>query len=149
MIDVFTAKRIFPHCPFESNQTLTKISVLTLRCAIWFCGVMHIAELDSMVGCTLWSGVFKKEILITWLCGVMHTPELHSMLVCSVHTSQLDSMVGYTPYAWHHGVKLLWKCPFSFSYLLHLSKTFDWITICDLCYYFNIFILISWGITEK
>ena len=52
MIDVFTPKRISPDCPFKNNQRLTKISILTLRCAIWICGEMHTAELDSAVGRT-------------------------------------------------------------------------------------------------
>ena len=47
MIGVFTPKRIAPDCTFKSSQRLTKILILTLRCAVGLCDVMHI------VGCTL------------------------------------------------------------------------------------------------
>ena len=60
LIDVFTPKSISPDCPFKSNQRLKKISILTLRCAVWLRGEMHTPELfekfwllDSMVGCTV------------------------------------------------------------------------------------------------
>ena len=33
-VDVVTPKRISPDCPFESNQRLTKITILTPRCAV-------------------------------------------------------------------------------------------------------------------
>ena len=69
MINVFTSKRISPHCPFKSNYRLTKISILTPLCAVWICGVMHTAKLDSAAGCTcraFW------DILITWLRSGMH-----------------------------------------------------------------------------
>ena len=55
MIDVFSPKRIFPDCPFKSNQGLTKISILTSWCAVWLRGVMHTMELNSVVWCTPWS----------------------------------------------------------------------------------------------
>ena len=44
-----------PDCPFKSNQRQSKILILTPKCAVWLCGVMHTAELDSTEGCTLWS----------------------------------------------------------------------------------------------
>ena len=100
MIDVFTPKRISPDCPFKSNQRLTRISILTPQCAVWLCGVMHTAELDSSVsavGCTPWSltprweahrQVFKK-LLITWLGGVMHTTKLDSMEWCTLRSLTL------------------------------------------------------------
>ena len=42
---VFTPKRISPDCPFKSNQRLSKVSILTPRCAFWLCCMMHTSEL--------------------------------------------------------------------------------------------------------
>ena len=64
MIGVFTPKRISPDCPFKSNQRLTKILILTPRCAVWLPGV----QFDS--------GVCILRNFITWLHGGMHTAEL-------------------------------------------------------------------------
>ena len=72
MIDVFTPKRISPDCPFKSNQSQTKI--LILRCTVCLCGVMHTAEIDSMVGCTQrrlspWSDAYHGVFFIYILCS--------------------------------------------------------------------------------
>ena len=86
MIEVFTPKRIFPDCPFKSNQRPVKFLIQTLPCAVWLRGMMHITELDSTLGCTLWydahRGVFW-EIWVNWLCGVKNTGS--------------DSVVEFTP----------------------------------------------------
>ena len=82
MIDVFISKRISPDCPFKSNQKLTKILILTPRCAVWlFRGGKHTESLTLR-----WDSHSRAfgEILITWLHSVMHTTELYSA-------------VGYTP----------------------------------------------------
>ena len=68
-------KRIFPECPFTSNQKRAQFSILTPRCAVWLRSVMHTTEITSAVRCT-------PLILIPWydihcgdhLRGVMHIP---------------------------------------------------------------------------
>ena len=71
MIDMFTPKRISPDCLFKNNQRLTKISILTPQCAVWLCGVMHTAELDSTVGCTPRSFLRNFDYLTPW-CDAHH-----------------------------------------------------------------------------
>ena len=67
MIYVFTPK---------SNQRLSKISILTLWCAVWLRGVMHTVELDSAVWCTRWSLTLRYDAHCgAWLNGVRHTTE--------------------------------------------------------------------------
>ena len=45
-------KRIYPDCPFKSNQGQVKITILTPQCAICLRGVLHTAEIISAVCCT-------------------------------------------------------------------------------------------------
>ena len=140
MIDVFTLKRIFPDCPFKSNQRLTKISILTPWCASWLRGVMHTAELDSAVGCTPHSLTLQCDVHRgVWLCGVMHTVEPDSAVWCTAKIFEkfgaVYSAVWCTPRSltlrWvaHRGVRLIQKCQFFvFLYLLRLSTLFYWKT---------------------
>ena len=110
---------ISPDCLFKSIQRLSKISILTPRCAFWLRGVMHTTELDSAVWCTPGS-------LTPWWDahhGGMHTTELDSAVWCTqpsltprcdahrrvlweigvtwlrgvMHTAELDSAVWCTP----------------------------------------------------
>ena len=80
-------ERISPHCPSKSNKRPANFLILTLRCAVWLCSVMHTAELDSavwctvhtakldsVVGCTPWSLTPQYDTnLGAWLLDVMHT----------------------------------------------------------------------------
>ena len=85
MIDVFPPKMIFPDCPFKCNQRLTKILILTpwryahrglknLFFITWLRAVMHTAELDFIMWCTLqsltprWDAHREKffKIQISW-----------------------------------------------------------------------------------
>ena len=122
MIDVFTPIGVSPDCPFKSNQRLTKISFLTLWCAVWLRGEMHTAEFE-LVGSTPRSLTPRGDAHSgAWLYSKMHTAELDSEVGCTPRSS--------TPW-WdaHHGVRLIQICPFFvFSYLLHLSTPFFWKT---------------------
>ena len=72
MIFVFTPKRISPDCPFESNQRLSKISILTPQCAFWLWRVMHTAELNSPIRCTPRSSTPQNDAHRgVWLCSAM------------------------------------------------------------------------------
>ena len=48
-------QRMSSDCPFKSNQSRAKISILTPGCAVCLCGVMHTTEIDFEVVCTPWS----------------------------------------------------------------------------------------------
>ena len=50
-VDVFTHKRISPDCLFKSNHRQVKNSILFSRCAIYLRGMLHTAEIVSVV-CT-------------------------------------------------------------------------------------------------
>ena len=144
MIDIFTPKRISPHCPFMTNQRFAKILILTARCAFWLSGMMHTAELDSAVGSTQQSstpqcdahcGVFW-EIWCSW--------ESSSAVGCTLwsFTPQRDAHCG----AWLSSASNICFF-FVFSCSLLLSTTFYKKmsdvkkipqTICDLQYNFHI-----------
>ena len=82
---IFTPKRIYPDCPFKNNQRLSKILILTPRCAFLLRGVMPTTELDSTVRCTPRSLTPPWDAHRgAWLCGMMHTAKSDSM-VCNVH----------------------------------------------------------------
>ena len=51
MTDVFNPKRISPDCIFKSNHRQVKKSILFPRCAIYLHGMLHTAEIVSVV-CT-------------------------------------------------------------------------------------------------
>ena len=110
----------FSWLSLKSNKRLTKISILTPWCAVWLCGGMHTAELDSMLQWhvdMLTCGAFW-EILITWLRVVMHTVELDLAVGFTLQSSTLQ---------WdaHRRVRLVQICHFFvFSYLLRFSTQF-------------------------
>ena len=105
---IFTPKRISPDCPFKSNQRLSKILILTPRCAFLLRGVMPTTELDSTVRCTPRSLTPPWDAHRgAWLCGMMHTAKSDST-VCITLWSQTTSKMFV----------------FRFSNLLHLSTMF-------------------------
>ena len=57
MIDVFTPKRISPDCLFENNHRQVKNSILILWYAIYLRGMLHTAEIISMVRTEIISAV--------------------------------------------------------------------------------------------
>ena len=86
---VFTHERTCPDCPFKSHHGQAKIFIFTPRfdahCGDWLCGVMHTAEIDSVVWCTmrrltLWCDAQCGD----WLCGLMHTEEIDSVVWCTL-----------------------------------------------------------------
>ena len=81
MIDIFTPKRISPHCPFKTNQRFAKISILTARCAFWLSGMMLLRSSTPW-----WEAHSGAQ-----LCSVMHTAEFFEKF------GAVDSAVWYTP----------------------------------------------------
>ena len=80
-------ERISPGLPFKCNQKVVQFLILTLQCdaqcRAWLHSMMHTAELDSPLGCTLhtvwctsWSLTpLKDENTGVWLCSLHPTEE--------------------------------------------------------------------------
>ena len=87
---MFTPKRIAHDCPFKSNQSQLKISILTPRCADCLRGEMPTAEI--VVWCTLWR-------LTPWwdahhrdnLRGGIHTAKIVSAEWCILRFETMSS----------------------------------------------------------
>ena len=132
MIDVFTPKKISSYFPFKGNQRLTKISILaptclTLRCdahnGSWLRGMMHTAQLDSTVWCTLQSFLRNR---VTWLRSVMHTGDLDSEVWCTPRslTPQWDAHRGvWLPSGMHSA---------EFIQILSWHDSKGWCTLLEL-----------------
>ena len=52
MIDVFTPKKIYPDCLFQSNHRQVKISILIPWCGIYLRCMLQTVEIVSKVCCT-------------------------------------------------------------------------------------------------
>ena len=99
MIDVFTPKRISPYCPFNSNKSLTKILILTLRSdahpGAWLGGGIHTAKPNSAVGCKPRSFLSNfKHLTPRWWA------HCRAWLSGGLQTAELDSVVWCTPVSW-------------------------------------------------
>ena len=98
----------------ERQPEISKILILTPRCAVWLRNVMHTTEFDSAVWCTLQkldSAVECTPRSLTlqydahsgaWLHDVMHTAEFFweiwvTWLRGGMHTAESDSKVCITP----------------------------------------------------
>ena len=93
MIDVFTPKTISPDYLFKSNHRQVKNSILFPRCAIYLRGMLHTAEIVSVVCCTpLRSSPRYDAHHGDHLRVVLHTAEIVSV-VCT----EIISAVCCTP----------------------------------------------------
>ena len=87
MVEVFSPKWIYPDCPIKSNQRQVKNWILTPRCAVCFCGVMHMEEIISAGGSN--QGICFK-MLSPLLPGMLPTAEIVSAVCISPRSQGLQ-----------------------------------------------------------